>query len=718
MIRWAATRPAVVLAGCGALVLAGGVALARLPVATRPYVELPRLNVAMNWPGASAELVETYLGSPIEAAIQSVRGIRKINSESGEGYVQLDVQLEQGADVQIARLSILERLEVLRSEFPPGASGLEVSNYVPRDLNEEPLQRYTVYGPYTAGALQQLVDREVKPRLSAVEGVAGVNARGGALVGVAVAYRPERLRQLGISPGQLAEALSRARAVQALGVERAGTSERRVALRDIPGVIEDLGSLPVRGPAGQVYRLGDLATIRRDEDNQDGFFRVNGEPAVMMQIARLPGADAIQTADRVRKALTGLVPRLPPGVRFQVMGDESVRLAEQLGDLARRGAIAFVAVLLVLALALQAPRAVLLVMASAAVAIAGTTLGLYLLDVPANLLTLAGLGMGVGILVQDGVVVIDRFRTVPDTAAGRASAAARITPAVVGSTLTTAVVLFPFLYLQGDARAAFTPFAVAFSLALGCSIVTSLLMLPALSRHHGMHEVRWRLLQRAYTQMVIRLLRWRWATIGVTLLLVAGLGYVFATRVPRSSFGGWWTGQKTALVASVDFPSGSDPGTIDRSVAELERIVVARPGVELVQAQGGPGGGMLQAVFNDRAARSVLPYQMQEELIQRAALIGGAAVTVRGFGPGFASGGASGALQSFRIKLLGYSFSGVERLARDLKARLERIPRVRSVDINAAGFWFGSERAATLPSGPTGRRWRAMGSQAAISPRR
>jgi multidrug efflux pump subunit AcrB len=109
---------------------------------------------------------------------------------------------------------------------------------------------------------------------------------------------------------------------------------------------------------------------------------------------------------------------------------------------------------------------------------------------------------------------------------------------------------------------------------------------------------------------------------------------------------------------------------------------------------------MLQAVFNDRAARSVLPYQMQEELIQRAALIGGAAVTVRGFGPGFASGGASGALQSFRIKLLGYSFSGVERLARDLKARLERIPRVRSVDINAAGFWFGSERARDITLRP------------------
>lgn len=696
MITWAAHRPAVVLATCGALLLAGGVALARLPIATKPYVEIPRLNVTMDWPGASAELVETYLGSPIEAAVQAVRGVRKVGSESGEGYLQLDVQLEPRANVQLARLAILERLELLRDQFPPGASGLTVGNYVPSDLDEEPLQSYTVYGPYTAGALEELVERQVKPPLAAVDGVAGVRSQGGAIVGVAVVYQPERLRQLGILPASLLEVLTSARAVRALGVEHAGASERRVVLRDVPHVIEDLGGLPVRGPGGRIYRLSELATIRREEDNQDSFFRINGDPAVAMQIARLPGADAIKTARKVRAMLAELTPRLPPGLRFQVIGDESERLARQLDDLGRRGGIAFAAVLVVLAVTLRAPRAVGLVLASAAVAIAATTLGLYLLDVPANLLTLAGLGMGVGILVQDGVVVMDRFRTVPDSPDGRATASLRITPAVLGSTLTTAVVLIPFLYLQGDARAAFTPFAVAFSLALGCSILTSVVMLPAIATHHGMHQVRWPRARHLYIRGVIALLRWRWLTIAATLLLLGGLGWVFVVKVPRSSFGGWWGQQRTSLVARVDFPSGSDPATLDQSVHELERIVVGRPGVELVRANGGAGGGGMQVIFADHAARTVFPYQLQDELIQRAALIGGASVVVQGFGPGFANGGAAAFAQSFRVKILGYSFSGVERLALDLKARLERIPRVRTVDINAGGFYFGGERARDI----------------------
>jgi HAE1 family hydrophobic/amphiphilic exporter-1 len=378
-----------------------------------------------------------------------------------------------------------------------------------------------------------------------------------------------------------------------------------------------------------------------------------------------------------------------------VVADESVRLGEQLGDLARRGGIAFLAVVVVLGVTLQAPRAVMLVMASAGVAIAGTTLGLYLLHVPANLLTLAGLGMGIGILVQNGLVMVDRFRTVPDTAERRAEASLRITPAILGSTLTTAVVLIPFLYLQGDARAAFTPFAIAFSLALGCSILSSVVMLPAIASGHGIHVVRWPRVRRVYLRVLIVLVRWRWATITATILMLAGLGWVFWVKVPRSSFGGWW-GQRTALNARVDFPSGSDPASIDQSVRELERIVVGHPGVEAVQAQGGPNGGFVQVIFDDRAARTVLPYQLQEEVTQRAALIGGASVFVQGFGPGFASGGSVGSLQSYRIKILGYSFAGVEQLALDLKARLERIPRVKSVDINAAGFWFGGERSRDI----------------------
>ena len=156
MIHWATRRPAVVLATAVAILLAGAVSFTRLALATRTSIELPRLVVGATWPGASAELVETYITSPIEAAIQGVRGVHRTSSQSRDETAQLTVELEPKADVQLARLGILERLELLRSEFPPGAVAPTVSNYVPENLEEQPLLLFTVSGPYTAGTLQKL----------------------------------------------------------------------------------------------------------------------------------------------------------------------------------------------------------------------------------------------------------------------------------------------------------------------------------------------------------------------------------------------------------------------------------------------------------------------------------------------------------------------------------------------------------------------------------
>src|ERR1043166_7666091 len=444
MIRWASERPAVIWAFGVSLMLAGGVAFTRLPLAPRTSVELPRLSVPASWPAASAGLLGTYVTSTIEAAIQGVRGVRKTSSESGESgrgqgaaNSRITVELEPDADVQLTRLAIHERLELLRDDFPLGVTAPEVSNYIPEELDEQPLLQYSLSGPYTPGTLTRLADEQLRPRLTAVPGVSNVTAFGSAENGVSEAYDVQRLRQLDISPALLATAIAGARMVQALGEEHEGASARTVVLRDQPHAYQDLERIPVRAGNGRVYPLGELASVRPEEDNGGRFSRLNGVPAVGLEITRLPGADVIQTAARVKAAMARIQPLLPAGVLARLESDESVDLGKQLRDLALRGGVAFAAVALILLITLRHVASAALVMASAAVAIAGTALGLYLLGIPANLLTLAGLGMGVGILVQNGVVVVERLRHAANTALARAEASRRITPAVLGSTLTT-----------------------------------------------------------------------------------------------------------------------------------------------------------------------------------------------------------------------------------------------------------------------------------------
>ncbi|HEX6053574.1 MAG TPA: efflux RND transporter permease subunit [Gemmatimonadaceae bacterium] len=700
MIHWATRRPAVVLSASVAILLAGGVSFTRLALATRTSVELPRLNVNATWPGASAELVETYITSPIESAIQGVRGVRRTSSQSRDETASLTVELEPKADVQLARLGILERLELLRPEFPPGSTPPSVSNYVPQNLEEQPLLMFTVSGPYTPGTLQKLADEQVNPRLSSVPGVAGINIQGGTELGVSVSYDARLLRQLNISPAAIGTALNEARIVRALGEERFGSTERQVVVRDQPQALEELGALPVTGPGGHIFRLGELATIRPEEDARGRFFRINGNPAIALSVSRLPAADAIKTVAAVRAALAELEPTLPPGVRFRVVADDSIELAKQLRDLIIRGSIAFIAVTVVLLLLLRNARAVTLVMASAAVAVAGTALGLFLLDIPANLLTLAGLGMGIGILVHNGVIVVSRLGTQPDTAEGRATAARRILPAVVGSTLTTGIVLLPFLYLQGDARAAFVPFAAAFALALAWSVISAVLLVPALGAGHRVRQASWPRARRAYTRLVVSSLRWRWATLVGTVAVLGVLTWGFVKKVPRFAFGGYGGDQRTTLSASLSFPRGSDPASLDWGIRELEQIVLrGYPEVEQVTAQSWGTSARMSVLFTRDGQFSGRPQDLEEQLTQRAVFIGGASISVFGQGPGFSSGFGAASMQTSRIRVLGYSYEGVERLALDLKERLERIPRVRDVNVNAASF-FARERGYAVTLDP------------------
>ncbi len=696
MIGFATRRPAVVWAVCVAVLVAGAIAFTRLPLASRTSVELPRLTVAASWNGASAEVVEMYVTSPIESLVQGVRGVKRTTSESRDNSMNITVELEPKADVQMARLGILERLELLRGEFPPGVTAPSVSNFTPEGLEEPPLLQVEVSGPYTPGTLQKLLLDQVGPRLAAVPGVSSVRDRGGSDLGVAVSYDPSLLRRIAVSPQLLTGAINSARVVEALGSETRDGITRSVTMRDEPRTLDDVGALPITATDGRVFRLGELATIRAEEDAAGRFFRINGVPAVAIHLYRHANADAIRTALAAREAVAELQRVAPNGVRYRVSQDASIDLGKELDDLMRRGAIAFVAVLLVLAVMLRRARAVALVMGSTAVAIAGTALGLYLLDIPANLLTLAGLGMGVGILVQNALVVTNRLASAPDSANGRAEAASRITPAVIGATLTTAVVLFPFLYLQGDTRAAFVPFAAAFSLALAWSVITALLVVPALGRAGGARPVRWPRFARAYRAVLRGLLRWRWLTLTGSVALLAVMTWGFVKKVPRSSWGGFGE-RRTTLAVNLTFPRGSDPETLDRAMREFEALVLDRPEVEQVATQGNMTSAFMQVLFTRDGGLTAVPLELEEMLTQRAVLVGGANISVRGEGPGFYAGGGGGSSVSFRIRVLGYSYSGVSALAEDLKSRLEQIARVRDVTITSGRGW-GNERgyAVTL----------------------
>ena len=697
MIAWATRRPAVLWALAAGIVISGGVAFGKLPLATRGTVEFPKLQISASMPGGSPELVETYLTSPIEGVVQGVRGVRGTSSVSSEGSSSVTVTLDPKADVTLARLAILERIETLKSEMPVRPD-INVENYIPDDLRQQPLLEVTIVGPYTPGTLAKFVNDIVRPRLATVPGIARVDLRGGASVQMTVSYDPVLLRQLNIDPSALQVALGSAKQVQSLGEVHQGTFALSVVANDQPHALEDIGRLPVAAPGGRTFTLAQLASIHPEEDAHGMFYRLNGETAVSLSLARLPAADAIKTAALARRLLPELQALLPEGVRLKVSADESEDLAKELRNLFLRCSIAFVSVFLVLLITLKSFPGAFLVIGSAGIAIAGAALSLYLMHIPANMLTLAGLGMGIGILVQNGLVVVERLRAAKNTPEGRAEAGRRIAPAVLGSTLTTTVVLLPFLYLQGNARALFAPFAGAFALALFWSVGTALVFVPAVGRGEEGRGHGWPGLARLYARIVGGMLRWRYTTIGLTTIAIAVLAWGFVKKVPRTDWGRGFGTPRTTISASVSFPRGSDPAQVEDIISQLEAIAVGQPGVALVRSTGSPQSGNVQVEFTAVGSTSEAPWVISDKLTERAVLLGGTQyvyVTKPEGAQGYSnsSGGGSGGSQF--IKLLGYSYEGVLQLALDLQGRLAQIPRVRDININA-GSYYGSDKAVSV----------------------
>jgi HAE1 family hydrophobic/amphiphilic exporter-1 len=699
MIHWSVRRPAVVWATALIILVGGAVAFTRLALATKTTVELPQLSVSASWPGVAPELMEMYVTAPLEGAVQGVRGVRSTSSESTEGQASIQLKLDPRADVQMTRLAIHERLEFAQTDsaFPPGVKP-QVSPWVPDDLADVPLLRFNISGPYTRGTLQNIIRRKVVTRLSAVPGVGNVSLSTNIKVGASLVFDPLLLRQLNVDPTLITTALSQAKVVKDLGDEDDGATVRHIVIRDEPRALEDLMALPIRLASGAVYTLGDLSRITTEEDAGGQFIRIDGNPALPLTIYREPTADAIKTAAAVRAVVDSIVPTLPAGIHLKVTSDDSTQLHAKMMDLVKRGASAFGAVLLVLLITLRNVRAAALVMGSAAIAIAGTALGLFIFKIPANLLTIAGLGMGVGVLVQDGLIVVNRLGKSPDTVDGRAHAASMIFPAVLGATLTTIVVLFPFIYLQGNARAAFLPFASAFALGLAWAVIAAM-MIPAIAKGHGLHKPQWQRMQGFYAWMTRGLLRWRWVTIVMTCVMIAGLSWLFYKRVPRFAWGGaYGNPTPTSISVSVSFPRGSEPEAPNQIIQEFEAMAVRQPGVKQVIASGSPRSASMRVEFTPEAEMTAIPLEMHDAMLQRGVLVGGASIGVHGMGQAFSSGGGGGGYGgSFRVKILGYSYNGVGAIAQSLKERLELIPRVNDVRI-ASSFYGGDGKTymATL----------------------
>jgi HAE1 family hydrophobic/amphiphilic exporter-1 len=717
LIRLSIRRPVAVSMAYAAVALLGVAAWRNIPIELLPDTELPQLNVQAWWGGASPEAMEAFVTAPMEAAVQQVRGVERIVSLSQERYgyatATITVEFQRGTDMDFARLDLSERLAALDEALPPEVAIPTIQPYTPDEFREQERSflQYTLTGPYTLEALRAHVDDNVVPELLLVDGVAAVQVSGGRDRQIEIALDERRVQALGLSPNRVWTKIRELEYVAEAGIVEDRGLMRTLALRHRTESTDDLRRAPLLIDQGRIVRVEDVATIHDTFEDPRNYYRIDGQPAVTFTVYKDVGVNTVDLAGRVKARLGALADVHPSGTRLILDEDESEAIKAQLTDLRFRALVAAAVIFLVLLVFLGFSfRSAGIVFATIAFSILIALNLIYFGGFTLNVLTLMGLAMGFGLIVDNAIVVLENiYRKVheerggnrPTTDAAEAGARQVVLP-ILAATLTTIIVFIPFVYLQGELRVYYVPLAIVVGLSLIASLFVAFTFIPALAaklfasdgggRRGSQEDARDPWYVRLYSAALGVTLRFPWVTVFLALVAFTGSYRLFDKYVTRGVLWRSWFGQETYIQIVIRLPRGEELERTDELARYFETKLRQTPEVERFVTRVQPQFATIEATFPDSIENTWIPVAIKEQMFAYSNLFGGAEVRVWGYGPSFYGGG--GGAPNYSIKILGYNYEKVREIAEDLGQRLTRFSRIQDVDVNSAGGWYTRDKAS------------------------
>ena len=669
-----------------------------LPLELSPDIELPQLSIHTSWPDSSPETVEALVTASIEAVTQTLPDVQKVTSESREGQSKVDVSFAQHAPMDFITFELGEKLSLLAKDLPLGSSPSRIEKYVPKEFQTGEFLSYHFTGALSPYELRQYALRHLRGPLLAVEGVSAVEIWSGDERELQVRIDRAKLESLQLSLAEVRQAFASLNLRMHAGKLYEQGSSVNVVIDNPVQSFDELSGLPLTVGERRVA-LAAICSLQVALVRPPTLTRIDGEPAVMVNIEREPGSNTINVADAVFRKLNEIEKNFPHGTRLVKQHDQSEQMRQDLRSLLWRAAFGLLVVLLTLKLFLKNWNAATLVLSTIFFAILLTFNLFAISGTGLNLITLAGFALGFGMLVDNAIVVVENIQRLRQSGMAVAQAAVEGTRQVAlpisASTLTTVVIFIPFLYMTGDLRAYYVPFAAAVSLSLLASLVVAFLFVPAVAgrlkydpaRHHMAR------LYHAYEKSLQVCIRFRWLVIVLAILLFAGSLHIFLKKVTRGEI--WKWGADTYIIVWANLPTGAQLERADEIARFFENRVVGQTGVAQVFTNVAPEYLRLHITFPKQVQLSAYPLILKEQLSVLAARFAGVSIGVYGFGPGFAIG-VGGAAPSFRLQVLGYNYNEVKKFAEQIGWRIASHPRVREVNTSSAGWWAKDESHETI----------------------
>ena len=484
LVRIAMKRPFTIFVLSAVILIAGILSFFRMRLDIFPTIDIPVVNVVWNYPGLSALDMEERIVLIAERAYSTtVNGISRIESESINGTGLIKVYFHQGQSIAGAIAQINAVSETLLRIAPPGTVPPNIIQY---NASNVPIAELEI-GSKTVSE-QKLYDyglNFIRVRLFTIPGLSTPAPFGGKMRQVMVDINPDRLYGYGLSPNDVVQTLTASNIIVPAGTAKIGDQEVDIMINGSPSTLKGLGELPVRSVQGRIVRLRDVATVHDGYAVQENIVRVNGHRSTYLAIYKHADASTLSVIQRVRKILPMIQKFSPPGINLKLVFDQSVFVKNALLDVLKEAGIGTVLVSLMIYLFLRDLRSSFIVFLSIPLSILSALFFLNLTGQSLNIMTLGGLALAIGMLVDDATVAIENIERnrslTPEPLRAVWDGANQVAvPAFVG-TMAIIIVFFPVILLKGVSQFLYTPLAYAVVFAMLASYVLSRTMVVTLS---------------------------------------------------------------------------------------------------------------------------------------------------------------------------------------------------------------------------------------------
>ncbi len=706
LVRLAVKRPVMIAILVGVVLILGWVSFSRLGLDLYPEMKLPIGAVMTTYPGAGPEEVESQISEPLEGVLGTIPDVSEVTSISLAGSSIVIVQFNWGTDMDFAALNMREKVALVEAYLPADAAKPMVVKMDPAMM---PVMQIGMSGGRDLAQLQDIAEDNIKPSLERVPGVASVTLTGGLSREIRVDVDPTKAQNQGVSVASLAAMLRADNFNQTAGTVKSGGRQYYVRSLQQFESVDDIRNVWIFNSAGEKIRLGDVATVTDGYQDVAQETRMNQQPSMGIHIMKQSDANTVEVSDGVKAELAALQSELPGDIQVAAVYDQAEFINQTIDTIKVHMLEGALLAMVILFFFLRSIPSTLVIATSIPLSIVATFILMFFFDMSINLISLGGIALGIGRIVDDSIVVLEnifRHRVAGEAPLEAAvKGASEVGDAVMASTFVTVAVFLPIFFLQeGIASILFKPLAMTVSFAILSSLVVALTIIPLLSSRmmtgQIVHEIRaegkgWRgwaarftnfldSLGERYRKIIEWALSHRRLVVGsVALLMVASIALVpvvGAEFIPRSD--------ASQMSIAVEMDKGAVLEETDKVAKQIENIIKDIPEVKTVFTSVGASGEMvsistgtdnatIMVMLNKMADRDRSTNEIIEEVREKLRVIAGAKITVSAYDP-MSAGMTSSA--PVAIKITGPNLDELRRLANEATEIVRGVAGTRDVE--------------------------------------